>query len=122
MSAEFFWLAVATVTIISSSRITRLLTFDDFPPIRWFRNTYADIMDKHTLTRGWVRLLFCPWCFSFYPTLAIVLWGYFTDFQPAWWLVNGAFAASYLAAIFMVNDTDDSGDEQDADDTTEGDI
>lgn len=106
MSTEFYWVAVALVTIISAARLTRLATFDVFPPARWLRDTWGDIMDAHDLTRGWMVLPFCQWCFSFWATLPVVLWGYFTDFHDAWWIVNGALAASYLAAIFMTNDTD----------------
>lgn len=113
MSVEFFWVAVAVVTIISAARLTRLVTYDEFPPVRWAREKWADVMDRRALTRGWVVLAFCQWCFSFWATLPVVLWGYFTDWHEAWWLVNGTLAASYLAAIFMTNDTDDSGDDAD---------
>lgn len=118
MSTEFYWLAVALVTIISAARITRVVTFDAFPPARWLRDVWGDAMDAHDLTRGWAVLPFCQWCFSFWATLFVVTWadlsGVFdgeaiTDsdlWAQFWWIMNGTMAASYLAAIFMTNDTD----------------
>lgn len=112
MSLEFYWLAVAVVTVISASRITRVVTFDAFPPARWVRDTYADLMDRSGPTRGWALLLFCPWCFSPWATLGVILWGYFSGFDTLWWIINGSLAASYLAAIFMTQDGDDSGESE----------
>jgi hypothetical protein len=106
VSTEFVWLAIALVTIGAAARVTRLVTFDVFPPTRWARTAWGDLMDEHDITRPWAVLPFCQWCFSFWATLPIVLWGYFTDFHDPWWIVNGALAGSYLAAIFMSNDGD----------------
>ena len=102
-----FWIAVAVVTVVSSARLTRLATFDAFPPVQWLRDKYDDLTDGGK----WQILAHCPWCASFWVTLPIVLWGYFSDFHTAWWLFNGTFAASYLAAMVMVHDGDESGDE-----------
>lgn len=111
MSNEFYWLAVGLVTVVSSSRLTRLATFDKFPPARWLRDLYGDWTDKHTVTRGWSVLAYCPWCASPWITAGVVLWGWATDFNEVWWLINSIFAAAYLAAILMVHDGDDSEDE-----------
>lgn len=97
---EIYWIAIAAVVITSSSRITRLLTYDKFPPVEWLRNKYADLTDGS----GWQLLAFCAYCASFWVTLAVVLSGYFSDWHTIWWLVNGVFGASYLAAILMVHD------------------
>ena len=98
----FYWIAVAAVTITSSARITRLVTYDKFPPVEWLRDKYADATDGS----GWQLLAFCAYCASFWVTLAVVLVGYYTDFHEAWWLVNAIFGGSYLAAILMVHDGD----------------
>lgn len=110
----FFWIAVAAIVITSSSRITRLLTYDKFPPIQWLRHKYEDATDGS----GWQLLAFCPYCASFWVTLAVVLSGYYSDWHTAWWIVNGVFGGSYLAAILMVHDGDD-GDEDEEDDEDE---
>lgn len=121
MSTEFYWIAVAVVLIIGSARITRLLTFDHFPPIEKARNAYIDWTDKRAGTRGYGLLAYCPWCASPWITAANVLLGWwagvfsFSREQSggftAWWIVNGIFAVAYLASIFMVNDTDTSEDD-----------
>lgn len=107
MSDEFYWIAVAAVTVVSSARITRLLTYDQFPPIAWLRDKYGE----WTSGSDWQLLGFCAYCMSFWVTLAVVLAGWFSGFHEIWWLVNSAFAGSYLAAIFMVNDSDNGDDE-----------
>lgn len=99
----FFWIAVAAVVIASSARLTRLLTFDSFPPIKWLREKYAGWTDGS----DWQLLSYCAYCASFWVTLAVVTWGVLTDWQTAWWFVNGIFAASYLAAILVRKDGDD---------------
>lgn len=99
----FFWIAVAAVTITSSARLTRLATYDHLPPVEWLRNKYADATDGS----GWQLLAYCAYCASFWITLAVVLSGYASDWHESWWVVNGIFGASYLAAILMVHDGDD---------------
>lgn len=103
----FEWTAVALVSIFSAARITRLLTFDTFPPIAWFRDKYADATDG----TKWQILAYCPYCMSFWVTIAVVLSGYFSDFHEAWWLTNGIFGGAYLAAMVMVRDGDDEDDD-----------
>lgn len=111
MSTEFYWIAVAVVTVVSASRLTRLAVADDFPPVQFFRDRLYDALDRGERLRQWQIITWCGYCASFWITSAVVAWGYLTDWQTAWWLVNGAFAASYLAAILMANDGDKSGDE-----------
>ena len=41
----FDWIAVAVVTVLSSARLTRLATFDSFPPVRWLRDKYGEWTD-----------------------------------------------------------------------------
>lgn len=117
MSNEFYWVAVAVVTITSASRLTRLATWDHFPPIEWARNKYADLTDGS----GWQLLAFCGYCASFWITGLVLLTAYFAGvldrdstaevWTRVWWIVNGTFGASYLAAILMVHDGDDGNDD-----------
>ena len=102
MSA-FEWVAIAVVVVTSSARLTRLATYDKFPPVRWLRDKYADLTDGS----GWQLLAFCPYCASFWFTLIVALSGYYSNWHEAWWLTNGTLGASYLAAILMVNDGED---------------
>lgn len=112
VSPEFYLIAVVLTTIVSAARITRLLTWDDFPPTKTLREWYG-----RKAGDAWGLLLFCGYCCSFWVTAAIVGWGWLagvyedhpettTPFS-IWWAVNAVFAASYLAAVFMANDGDD---------------
>lgn len=101
---EFEWVAVAIVFVTSTARITRLITWDHYPPSIWLRIKW----DTITHDGPWSLLAHCGYCFSFWAGAAVLAWGYFTDWQTAWWLVNGALGGSYLAAILMANDGDDS--------------
>lgn len=119
MSPTLYWIAVAVVTVIASARLTRLATFDHFPPVEWLRNKYAAKTDG----TGWQLLAFCAYCASFWITAIVVALGYFagvyspdtaslayhpdTVAEQAWWLVMGTLAGSYVAAVFMVHDGDD---------------
>lgn len=122
MSPEFYWVAVVVATVISASRITRLVTVDKFPPVRAVRDWYEDRTDG----TGWQWLTLCGYCFSFWAVLPIVAWGLLAgvyDSSPsgygdnayvAWWVFNGIFAMTYLAGVFMAYDG--SGPEDDEDD------
>lgn len=113
MSTEFYWVAVVAATIISAARFTRLATVDKFPPVKAIRDWYEDKTDGS----DWQWLTLCGYCFSFWATLAVVGWGLLAGVYAApesrgyddiafaaWWIFNGAFAASYLAAVFMAHD------------------
>lgn len=108
--STFQWIAVSVITVLSAARITRLLIADKFPPIRTVRHWYLDRMEKGPKRLGWQILAICPYCMAPYVSVGVVLWGYFTDWQTAWWIVNSISAVSYLAAIVVVNDGDDSED------------
>ena len=119
MSTEFYWVAVVATTIISAARVTRLATVDKFPPAVWVREKWASL----TVDSGWIWLFYCGYCFSFWATLGVILWGLLAGVYDApangyddiaftaWWIVNGIFAASYLAAVFMAHDGDLNDDE-----------
>lgn len=108
--STFEWVAAALVIITASARLTRLVTVDRFPPIKWIRTRYEDATDG----TDWQWLTMCGYCFSFWATLAVLLSGYYSDWHEIWWLICGTLGASYLAAILMANDGDDS-DEDGAD-------
>jgi hypothetical protein len=101
--STFEWVAVAIVTITSAARITRLVTWDKYPPVAWLRSKWRDL----TNDGPWSILLECPYCFSMYVAPAVLLWGWFTEFDTVWWLINGSLGAAYLAAIMVRFDGDD---------------
>lgn len=99
-SAFLYWICVSVVTVIGSARITRLAIFDVLPPIKWVRDRYLDKTDG----TGWDALAWCAYCASFWPTLVVILTGWYWGWHEIWWLVVGSFAASYLSAIFVIKD------------------
>jgi hypothetical protein len=98
------------VTVLSAARLTRLMVADDFPPVKFFRDLAYDWLDKGPKRRQWQIITWCAYCAAFWVVGPIVAWGYLTDWQTAWWLFNGALAASYLASI-VVRFDGDKGDE-----------
>lgn len=114
---EFYWVAVAVTTIMGASRLTRLATWDKFPPVSWLRDKYADATDGN----GWQLLAFCGYCASFWITAIIVAWGWLagvydggygdTVAEDIWWLTFATLGASYAAAIVMANDGDEGEEE-----------
>lgn len=122
VSPEFYWSALALVTVLSVSRLIRLWTYDDFPPLRWANDKFAAFCDRRA--PKWAELGFCPWCVGFWITLVVVGWGWLAgvyDSQPAfgwtgelsqpiWWLFNASLAVSYVAAMIMVRDGDTTKD------------
>lgn len=103
MSIEFIWVAIAVISIVSTARITRLITFDKLPPVAWLREKWVTLWGESE----WATLVVCPYCFSMYAAALVLLWGYFTHWDLYWWLFNGWMAMSYLGAIVMVKDGDD---------------
>ncbi len=101
--SEFEWVAIAVVSILSTARLTRLLTWDKYPPVAWLRWKWTNL----TNDGDWSELATCGYCASMYFAPAVLLSGYFTDFHLIWWLVNGSLATAYAAAVFMANDGDD---------------
>lgn len=109
----FYWIAVAVVVVTASSRLTRVVTFDHFPPALWLRRRWLARHDS-----DWGLLAVCGYCFSFWGTALVVslgdLAGVFDGkpvvdwFTPVWWLGFGTLGASYLAAMLMKRDGDDS--------------
>lgn len=112
MSTEFYWIAIAFVTVLSAARLTRLAVADDFPPVKFFRDRIYDFLDRTDRRRQWQIITWCGYCAAFWLTAPVVAWGYLTDWQTAWWLFNGAMGGSYIASLIVVNDKDEHvGDE-----------
>ena len=101
---DFEWVAAAIVAVISSARITRLVTWDHYPPSVWLRTKW----DTLTNDGPWSLLAHCGYCFGLWAAAFVVGWGYLSNFHWTWWLFNGWLAVGYLAAIVMAFDGDDA--------------
>lgn len=56
------WIAVVAllVTIVGAGRLTRLVTYDDYPPTVAIRSWW----NRVTKGNGWAKLAYCLWCFT----------------------------------------------------------
>lgn len=102
--SEFYWVVIALVSVVSVARITRLFTYDDFPPLKWIRVQWVKAFPEGS---DWATLWVCPYCFSMYAAAFVLGWGYLSHWDLYWWLFNGWMAMSYAAAILMVRDGED---------------
>lgn len=103
------WLIVAAalVAIFGVGRLSRIVTYDDFPPaarIRaWWRTRNND--------GPWTKLLTCPWCFTPWAMLACLGWFaaglWVLWIAIAWWVFWGWLALSYAASIVIAYDERD---------------
>lgn len=92
--------AAVIVGVMSTARLTRLVTQDSYPPAAWLRAKWAQI----THDGPWSELATCPYCAAPYITALVLGWGLLTDFQPAWWIVNGILGGAYAASMVVVRD------------------
>lgn len=95
-----FYAAAILVGIISTARLTRLITQDEFPPSVWFRIKW----DNATDGSSWNTLFHCHWCLAPWLVIPVAAWAWFSDFHIAWWILNGWLAASYLVSIVVEKD------------------
>lgn len=93
------------VVVFGAGRLTRVITYDAYPPSIAFRSWW---INKVARGGGWGKLADCFWCMSpwitafaigtFFltPLVAWVLW--------AWWIFWGWLALAYVAAIVLARD------------------
>jgi hypothetical protein len=89
------------IGIISVARTARLIIHDDFPPMTWLR---ARILAQYDEDSSWRGLWECPYCLCPYLAAGMVAWMYLSDLHWSWWLINGIWAGSYVAAMLYAYD------------------
>lgn len=94
------YLSAFAVGMVASARLTRLITEDDYPPVKWLRKVW----DQRTQTSDWNELLHCPFCTSMYVTLLNLIAAVVSHLHPAWWLFNVWLTIAYLAAMTVARD------------------
>lgn len=94
--------AAVLVGVLSTARTVRLLAWDEFPPAKWLR--------EHVLAwlgDTWGSLITCAFCLSPYAATGMALWAWLSDTNTVWWVVNGVWGLSYVAAIIVAYDQDE---------------
>jgi len=99
--SHFTVLAAVLVGVLSVARTARLLTFDDFPPVLWARTRYLAAVGP---SGKWAPLAKCPFCVAPYLAAGMLAWAYLSDLHWTWWVANGWWAGSYVAAIVVAYD------------------
>lgn len=93
----FGWPFALIVATLSVARTARLIIHDDFPPMVWIRvRIRAFIKNEDS---KWLGLMDCPFCLAPYLTAVMLVWMYASDLHWTWWVANGWWAMSYVAAI-----------------------
>jgi hypothetical protein len=93
------------IGVISVGRTARLLIFDEFPPVEAVR---VRLLARFPEDSKWSKIMECPYCQAPYLAAGLFLWAWLSwDHETAmhvWWVANGIWAASYLAAILVAYD------------------
>lgn len=100
------WVDVAAIVtiVLGVGRLTRVITYDDYPPTIWLRSWW---INRVTKGNGWGKLATCFWCFSPWATLVAMVWGLVSFGRPwevAWWIFWGWLALSYLVPMVIARD------------------
>lgn len=93
------------VATLAVARLTRLVTYDDYPPVKWLRDKW----DAKTGESGWNEMLHCGYCFAPWIALPIVVifvglmfgWAVFASIIGIWWVFCSILAVGYSAAIIV---------------------
>lgn len=104
--SNFEWVVAAVIAVLSVARTARLLIFDDFPPVMWARiRVRAWVKNEDS---KWLGLLDCPFCMGPYLAAGMGVWAWLAwtgdTFHWTWWVINGWWAASYVAAMIVAYD------------------
>lgn len=99
---EFSWIA-AILSVFAVGRVTRLIGFDDYPPMIWVRTRYLALLPEES---AWGKLVECAFCIAPYVSALYLLGAYLVGYNAGewyWWLVQWG-ALSYAAAILVAYD------------------
>lgn len=95
---QFTLLAVLTM-VLGVARVSRIVTYDDFPPTEWLRVRWIVLVGEK-----WGKLLTCFWCTTPYVAAGSLAWSVYSDFHWSWWAFWGTFAISQAASTLLSYD------------------
>jgi hypothetical protein len=95
-----WWVVLAAIFVgtVGAARLTRVITYDDFPPAVWWRIKWAD----WTHGTGWEKLFTCSWCFGFW-AFGLALGTFVLSLLAPWlgwiwWIGWGTLAGGYIVS------------------------
>jgi hypothetical protein len=98
---QWQWVLATLVGIVSVARTARLLIYDEFPPLVWARTRFVALLPE---ANPWAKIAECQFCLTPYLAAGMLAWAWASDLNTAWWVINGVWAGSYLAAILVSYD------------------
>lgn len=101
--SHFQIIAAVLIGILSVARTARLIVWDDYPPTMWLRMKW----DDSTGESAWNKLLHCQFCLTPYLAAGLFAWFWFSGGHWTWWVANGVWAGSYVAASYVAYDQPD---------------
>lgn len=107
MNDTLMYIFAAIGLVLAVSRVVRLVTFDDFPPMARIREAW----DVKTAGSAWNELLHCPYCFGYWASgPAVILaagflfgWPVLLTMAGIFWVLVAWFAVGYLAGIIVAS-------------------
>lgn len=97
------YIVAGLVAAVSAARLSRLISFDTFPPSAWLRAKW----DAKTEGFTWNTLLHCVYCLPPWILAVIMATGLLSDLHPVWWVFNAWMALSYVSSYVLIYDGDD---------------
>jgi hypothetical protein len=88
------------VAVFGVGRLSRILTYDDFPPAAWARDRW----DRLTRDGSWSKLAHCQWCATPWIMAGCIAWAWLSGLHWTWWLFWAWLGISYLASIVIARD------------------
>jgi hypothetical protein len=95
------WVVATLVGVVSVARTARLLIYDEFPPMLWLRVRFLALFADDN---KWSKIAECQYCITPYLAAGMLAWAWASDLNPWWWIINGVWAGSYVAAILVSYD------------------
>lgn len=93
-------IAAVIVAVFGVGRLSRVITYDKFPPAVWVRLQWQKI----TKDGPWALLASCFWCATPWIMAVCIAWGWFSSLHWTWWAFWGWLALSYIATIIIARD------------------
>lgn len=98
------WVVATLVGVVSVARTVRFLVYDEMPPVIWFR---THVLARYKEDSDWSKLWTCQYCMAPYLSAGMLAWAWLSDLNTTWWVINGVWAGSYIAAILVSYDQPD---------------
>lgn len=102
LSAFHLVLAVL-IAVFGTARLTRIATYDDYPPAEWVRAHILALLGDR-----WGKGATCIWCGQPYVVAICMAWGYFSGLHWTWWAFWGWMALSQAGSTLLAYDEPES--------------